>query len=414
MVCGVGMRRLNRRPVALAFVVATILMITAALIVGSDAPSAPARSKAGTSSARLVSSPAGLQVTTRRCASGWVPRTAGRAVFRIADRTDHAGEIYLFNPYSGVTVARAALHPATTATITMVLKVGRYQWSCRLKGQPGLTSTVVTVGPAPVNGPAGPMVMIPVTTQQMAGAISSYRAYVTQELTLESSQVQLLGTAIATGQLAPARSAWLTAHLTWHRIGGAYDAFGNLGLSIDGTADRLQDGVTSAQFTGFHKVEMDLWQNDNLTDAASDTATLLSDVKELAVQFPSEAIPATELPLRTHEILEDALRDELSGDDDYGSGTDMSSVEADVDGTRELLSLLAPLLGQRAPDLVSTVTSELNTLDTALAATQVNGQWVEVTKVPLAQREQVDGAIGQALETLDLVPELLQIVGSTT
>jgi high-affinity iron transporter len=197
-------------------------------------------------------------------------------------------------------------------------------------------------------------------------------------------------------------------------MGGAFDAFGNLGLSIDGTADRLQDGVTSAQFTGFHKVEMDLWQNDNLMEAASDTATLLGDVKELAVQFRSVAIPATELPLRTHEILEDALRDELSGDDDYGSGTDMASVEADVDGTRELLSLLAPLLSQRAPGLDSTVTSELNTLDTALAATQVNGQWVAVTAVPLAEREQVDGAIGGALETLDLVPELLQVVGSTT
>jgi iron uptake system EfeUOB component EfeO/EfeM len=407
------MRRLYRRPVALAFVVATILMITAALIVGSDAPSSPARSRA-LSAVRLVSSPAVLVVTTRRCASGWVPRTAGRVVFRIADRTAHVGEIYLFNPYSGVTVAQAALDPATTSSISMVLKVGRYQWSCRLLGQPRLTSTVVTVGPAPVNGPAGPMVMIPVTTQEMAGAITSYRAYVTQELNEDSSQVQLLGTAIATGQLATARSAWLTAHLTWHRMGGAFDAFGNLGLSIDGTADRLQDGVTSAQFTGFHKVEMDLWQNDNLMEAASDTATLLGDVKELAVQFRSVAIPATELPLRTHEILEDALRDELSGDDDYGSGTDMASVEADVDGTRELLSLLAPLLSQRAPGLDSTVTSELNTLDTALAATQVNGQWVAVTAVPLAEREQVDGAIGGALETLDLVPELLQVVGSTT
>jgi high-affinity iron transporter len=132
------------------------------------------------------------------------------------------------------------------------------------------------------------------------------------------------------------------------------------------------------------------------------------------VQFPSESIPATELPLRTHEILEDALRDELSGDDDYGSGTDMASVEADVDGTRELLKLLAPLLQSRAPDLVATVTTDLNTLDTALAATQVDGQWVAVTQVPIGQREQVDGAIGNALETLDLVPELLQVVGATT
>ncbi len=199
------------------------------------------------------------------------------------------------------------------------------------------------------------MFVIPVTSQQMAGAIASYRAYVTDELILESSQVQLLRAAIADGQLAAARAAWLTAHLTWHRIGGAYDAFGDLGLSIDGTADRLQAGVDSPQFTGFHKVEMDLWQNDDLTAAAGDTGTLLTDVNELARQFPGESIPATELPLRTHEILEDALRDELSGDDDYGSGTDMASVEADVDGTRELLALLAPVLAPRAPDLEATV-----------------------------------------------------------
>ena len=97
-------------------------------------------------------------------------------------------------------------------------------------------------------------------------------------------------------------------------------------------------------------------------------------------KFPQESIPATELPLRTHEILEDALRDELSGEDDYGSGTDMASVEADVDGTRELLSLLAPLLRPRAPDLMSTVTAQLDTLDAALSATQVDGQWVAVDR----------------------------------
>jgi high-affinity iron transporter len=261
---------------------------------------------------------------------------------------------------------------------------------------------------------AGPTFYIPVTSRQMAGAVTAYRAYVEQNLTLESNEVQLLRSAISAGQLTAARSAWLTAHLTWHRIGGAYDAFGELGTSIDGTAAGLQAGVLSIQFAGFHKVEMDLWQSSNLTAAAVDAATLLTDVNELADKFPSQSIPATELPLRTHEILEDALRDELTGDDDYGSGTDMASVAADVDGTRELLSLEAPLLKQRAPDLVATVTAQLNRLDVAVAATQVGGQWMEVTAIPLAQREQVDAAIGAVLENLDLAPELLHVVGSTT
>jgi high-affinity iron transporter len=410
------MRRLLRfrRPNAPAFVVVAIVVTTAALVVGSVARSAPASSQAR-KVVTGVSPGGGIVVTAHSCAAGWPSRTAGRTVFGIDDRTDLGGMIYLFNPFTGVTVAQTALRPNATVKLSVALSAGRYRWNCGLRGRRMLTSAQETVRQAPVlGGPAGPTIQVPVTSQQMAGPIASYRAYVTRQLSLESDQVRALETAIATGQLSAARAAWLTAHLTWHRIGGAYDAFGNLGLSIDGTADRLQDGVTSPQFTGFHKVEMDLWQTDDLPAAAADTATLLGDVDELAVQFPGESIPATELPLRTHEILEDALRDELSGDDDYGSGTDMASVEADVDGTRELLGLLAPLLDQRAPDLLSTATTQLDTLDAALAATETGGQWVTVTDVPLAEREQVDGAIGNVLETLALVPELLQVLGATT
>jgi high-affinity iron transporter len=404
---------LHRRPAALVAVVVIILLTTAVVVVGPDALSdpAPARSAPRVLSATTV----GLVVTADDCAAGWRARRAGPVVFGIEDRTGHGGEIYLFNPYSGVTVAQKALDPQATVRLPVHLRTGRYRWSCRLKGLPGRTSSVVTVGPAPIlGGPAGPTFYVQVTANQMAAPLGAYRAYVEQELTLESTQIQLLAAAIAGGQIAAARSAWLTAHLSWHRIGGAYDAFGALGTSIDGTADRLQAGTASPQFTGFHKVEMDLWQNDSLTAAAADTTTLLTDVNELALKFPKERIPATELPLRTHEILEDALRDELSGEDDYGSGTDMASVEADVDGTRELLSLLAPLLRPRAPDLMSTVNTQLDALDAALSAARVDGRWVPVDEVPLAQREQVDGAIGAALETLALTPWLLHVVGSTT
>jgi high-affinity iron transporter len=401
---------LHRRPPALVLAVATVVLITAALVVGLAAPSAPAPTKPTPPSATS----ADLAVTAGRCAVGWKTRAAGPVVFRIADRTEHPGRIYLFNPYTGVTVGQTALQPGARAKLSVRLKIGRYRWKCQLKGQTARTSALASVGPDPVQTSAGPTFYVPVTSKQMAGAISAYRAYVEQKLALEATQVQLLTTAIAGGQLTAARSAWLTAYLTWRRIGGAYDAFGELGTSIDGTAAGLTAGVLDPQFPGFHKVETDLWQNSDLTAAGADTVTLLADVNELTVKFPGQSIPATELPLRTHEILEDALRDELSGSDDYGSGTDMAAVEADVDGTRELLSLEASLLKPRAPDLVATVTAQLNRLDVALMATQVNRQWVAVTQVPQTQREQVDAAIGAVLENLDLAPELLHVVGSTT
>jgi high-affinity iron transporter len=55
------------------------------------------------------------------------------------------------------------------------------------------------------------------------------------------------------------------------------------------------------------------------------------------------------------------------------------------------------------------VYAQLDTLQKALLATQSNGQWTSIGSASLTQRQQVDGAIGAALETLSSVPDLLEV-----
>ncbi len=127
----------------------------------------------------------------------------------------------------------------------------------------------------------------------------------------------------------------------------------------------------------------------------------------------SAALPATKLgltnwTLRPHEVLEDALRDSLTGDDDDGSHTDLDSIEADVSVTRYLLGLLAPLLQPRAPQLVGTARRELTYLD-AVISRSASDDGVAVATLPRLQRERVDAATDAALETLSRIPDLLRI-----
>jgi len=298
------------------------------------------------------------------------------------------------------------------------LTPGHYTWGCHLRGERARQSADVTVHQPPVMTAAGPTTMIPVEPQQMVGADLSYQTYVSQQLNGLAGEITGLQSAIAGGDLARAEAAWLTAHLTWERLGAAYDAFGTLGTSIDGLAPGQAVGQTPGMpggpnFEGFHRIELDLWGEQDLLQAAADTTQLAGNVAQLVEQFSIESIPPAELPLRAHEILEDSLRNELSGDDDYGSGTDMASVEADVTGTEVLLQLLAPLLKQRAPELVPRALVQLNRLDRALEATRQDGHWVAVAQVPLSEREQVNGAIGAALEILAIIPDVMPVVGST-
>jgi iron uptake system EfeUOB component EfeO/EfeM len=264
----------------------------------------------------------------------------------------------------------------------------------------------------------GPPV-IPLFPGELGGPLRDYRQYVARLLGALQAQVTSLAADLHAGNAAAAESEWLAAHLTWLQIGqddGAYGAFGDLGRRIDGTSAGLLDGTADPSFTGFHKVEFDIWTRGDLGAAANDADRLVSLVTVLARRGLAAELPGTKLGLsnwvlRPHEILEDALRDSLSGNDDYGSGTDLASVTADVAATRELLALLAPALLIRAPHLGATARRELSAVIGAINATRANGSWPAVTALTLSQRERVNSAIGAALETLARVPDRLQVGG---
>jgi high-affinity iron transporter len=110
-------------------------------------------------------------------------------------------------------------------------------------------------------------------------------------------------------------------------------------------------------------------------------------------------------------VLEDALRDSLTADDDYGSGTSLASISADIAAERKLLSELGPGLDLFAPHLVANATAELDSLMRAIDATRVNGAWVSVQGLAPRQREQIDADVGALLETLAPIPDLLTSTG---
>jgi len=69
----------------------------------------------------------------------------------------------------------------------------------------------------------------------------------------------------------------------------------------------------------------------------------------------------------------------------------------------------ANLINERQPGLVATADSQLATLQSALLATEANGQWQSLTAVTLDERQHVNAAIGALLETLASVPDLLEV-----
>jgi high-affinity iron transporter len=257
--------------------------------------------------------------------------------------------------------------------------------------------------------------VVPVATIQLAQPLAQYTTYVDKLLAKLRPQLVALQSAAAAGDLAGAERDWLAAHVTYLEIGqddAAYGAFGNLGQQIDGLASGLPNTTANPKFTGFHKVELDLWRDHDTTTATSDSEQLIGSTSQLTVQkiaadLPLSAASVDGWVLRCHEILEDGLRDSLTGGDDYGSNSDLASLAADVDATKEMLHVLTPLIRPRGSTIVPQATIELRTLQATIGAAGSDAH-TTVVVLPVRRRQAIDEAVGTALETLAPVSEILQ------
>jgi high-affinity iron transporter len=262
----------------------------------------------------------------------------------------------------------------------------------------------------------------PVTVIELVPPLAKYSVYVDKLLGVLRTQVGALRGAIRRGALPVAELDWSRAHFTWLELGqddAAYGAFGELGQQIDGIAAGLPNTIGNPNFTGFHRVELDLWKDHNLPAATADSTHLAALVAKLSPTLVQHDLPLTATSLdswvlRCHEILEDAIRDSLTQDDDYGSDSDLTSLTADVNATYEMLDVLGPAIRARRPQIVPDAARDLRTIAQAIVKAGGPSRHRNLRTLPLRERQALDSATGAAAETLAPVSEILQIsvVGS--
>ncbi|PWI41646.1 EfeM/EfeO family lipoprotein [Streptomyces sp. ICBB 8177] len=345
-------------------------------------------------------------VDATRCGAPGGRLPAGRLSFTVTDRATPYATVYLTSPGGAEVYAEIPwIAPGHAVALDTALSAGSYAFRCVFSDGTVRASRPMTVTGRTDDAVAG---YRPVPDLAMTAPVDAYRAWVAAALPGLLTAARDLDAAVARGDLAAAKSRWLTAHLDYERLGAAYTAFGDFGDTIDGRADGLPQGVDSPGWTGFHRIEYDLWRGRPAAELRPLTTRLVSDVTGLIRDFPSEDIDPGDLPLRSHEILENAMEFQLTGSADYGSGTTLATLDANLDGTREVLGVLAPLLRPRDPELASSLTRELSAVQARMRSCRAaNGTWIAAGQLPPGQRRVLEGALGGLLEQLAEVPGLL-------
>ncbi|MEU2861535.1 iron uptake transporter permease EfeU [Streptomyces mirabilis] len=377
-------------PAALVAVPALIAGITIAASGGKPASGTPV-----------------VEVSAADCGKGFNAPKPGRQTFQVRNSGSRTSEIYLIDPVSNAVYGEVeGIAPGTTRALIATVGTGSYAWRCVPNGGKAVTSAAVRVSA----GGGSVQAVLPVSEKDLAAPLAAYRAYVDQGLADLQTKTRTLQSDLDADKLDQARKDWLPAHTRYASLGAAYGTFADFDAKINGRTAGLAGGVDDPAFTGFHRIEYGLWHGQSAATLAPYAKQLAADVDALRKDFPKQDFDPADLPLRSHEILENTLHRELSGNADYGSGSELATTEANLDGTRELLTLLRPLIDKRNAKVIPAVDTWMRrTEQLVLAQRAEDGTWTPLDKLSDTDRQRLDGAVGQLLEELAPIPDLLEI-----
>ena len=345
-----------------------------------------------------------VTVSVGQCGAGWTGSAAGPQHFTLVNTDTRAGEVSLTDARTGAVYADVEpLGPGTSDALTITLGPGTYRFICSMEDEDNIAGSAVSVtGRLPAGQIALPPVR-PVTQADLIPATKAYETYVRGQIPGLIEQVDAMNSAVLSGDRPAAERAWLAAHLEYERLGAAYDAFGDL----DGEINGLPAGPDDHRWTGFHRVERDLWSAAPVSSARADADALASAVTRLRSQMATGQIDPLQISIRAHEITENALQFTLTGRTDFGSGSALATVQANLDGTATVLELLRPLLTGRYAQLPAT-TAALVQARRDIKEMAVPGAALPLSTLSRPQRERINSDISQLSELLAPIASILE------
>jgi iron uptake system EfeUOB component EfeO/EfeM len=249
----------------------------------------------------------------------------------------------------------------------------------------------------------------PIPSAQFDHPEHEYRLYAVRWVTRALADAASLGGALARAQREDAQRAWEATWSDYMHLGAVYGLFGQLNEEIDGNPGGLPGGTADPNFAGLHRLEMGLWSGQSARSLLAYDDRLERDLTQLRGVIPTMKITPLEYATRSHEILEDAQRDLLSGMDVPWSRQGVLGTAAGVEATEEIFHTLEPLLGGRE-NTEGEVRTELLMLSEMLARIRRHdrGRYPSLAQLSIGEREALDGYVAGTLSALDEMPGTLE------
>jgi iron uptake system component EfeO len=370
--------------------IAATVAVAAAGCASSPTPAA----RSGSAKASTVT----VNLTPHGCAPKPARISAGEVTFNVANQDAGAvteAELRTAD-LTHILGEQENLTPGLSGGFTLDIQPGSYQITCPGASQSRWTLTVS----GKATGASWQ------SNAQLTAAVAGYSSYVNQNVARLVTHTQAFCRAIGDGRMTQARLLYPKARVYYERIEPVAEIWGGLDTSIDG---RWENPVTvKSRFTGFHRIEQLLWEDNTLAGAPELCAGLVRNEQQLLTLVRTAQYNPLELASGATDLVNEAATSKISGEEERYSNTDLPVFQANVDGAMKVVALLQPHLQKKDPALLSLIRQRHAAISKQLAKYQASPGYdgtgyVEYSTVTGSQRRQLAGAVNALAEAMSTI-----------
>ncbi|WP_028934020.1 iron uptake system protein EfeO [Pseudonocardia spinosispora] len=307
-----------------------------ALLAGCGGGGAPAQSDG---SIAVNASDSACEVTKQDA-------PAGKITFQVANKGSKVTEFYLLGVGDRIMGEVENIGPGLTRRLIVeVPDGGTYTTACK----PGMVGDGIRA-PFTVTGQATRSVD---DNARLAEATAGYKRYVTSQIEALVPKTEEFVNTVKAGNVDAAKAQFPIARTYWERIEPVAESFGDLDPKMDGREDdEREPGVG---FTGYHRLEKDLWVDGLKADSGAIADQLLADMKDLQNRVATIELTPVQLANGAKELLDEVATGKITGEEDRYSHTDLWDFKANVEGSQAAIAALRPVIDERDKNLGPTL-----------------------------------------------------------
>ncbi|MFD4251105.1 iron uptake system protein EfeO [Amycolatopsis thermoflava] len=341
--------------------------------------------------------PITVDATDTACTVSATTANAGNVTFEVTNKGTKVTEFYLYAEGDRIMGEVENIAPGLTRKLTVeVPEAGTYQTACK----PGMTGDGIR-GAFTVTGGATRQAD---ANTKLGDATKSYATYVASQSDALLTETQKFADAVKSGNVDDAKARYAPTRVYYERIEPVAEKFGDLDPAIDVREADLEEGQ---QFTGFHRLEKDLWVTGLQADSAQVADKLVADVTTLVTQAKAIQLTPLDLANGAKELLDEVATGKITGEEEIFSHTDLWDFQANLDGSEAAIQALRPVLAERDPQLVSEVDAQFKSVQTLLDAQRAGDGFKYYTELSQDQIREFASAVDALSEPLSRTAEVV-------